>query len=903
MRRILTLILFTTLSFWGFSQTLGGSEFVNANLSASDQSIGGNDVVNTETSSSILINPSTGAYLKQFAITTSLGGLTRTGTYGLLGISYPTVIGTFSGQFLYYGLPVGMNIFGATLAFSKDVADDLGVGFGITATSGVSFGLNFGFVYKMVRDFSPGLGLKEFTWGASLLNLGLPIIVSNNNPFPSLPTVKGGLDLMFLRTDPVKFSFDAGLSLGAWGLNAELNGGLKVNILDTVLIKGGGFAGNNRLGWSAGATLKYTLERQWGIERLDIRVHYSLLSVISSASGISDIGHWVGFDFALGTIDTTPPKIDINLDVSKNEEINLNLTRKLDFIYFGSSAEAKPIYISPNYDGRKDRIKINLNIQEGGILREWKIIVKDAKNNIVKTIESKIRRDFSLDFEELFRRLFAPKESVSVPGFVYWDGTDAKGKVVADGEYSIQVFAKDIEGNESSSKVFKVIVDNTPPTGSVSIPYSIFSPNGDGNKDDITFTLKNLTKGDEWNAWVEDQKDNRVKNWNLGTTPADKIVWAGLGDDGKLLPDGNYTFYLKGEDLAGNVFITNITGILISTKLRNILVSSDIYEISPNTDGLFDRANINVFIDDFNGLQRLSVYVKDPRTGKVIKTWNMEGGKFLTNLFWDGTDNTGNVTVDDVYVVYADAEYIDGNRPVSPEISIKVDATPPQARISFQPSVFSPDNDGVDDEVFFKINVSDDSDITDWSFKIWYPGAKRVFKEFKGTGTPPTEIIWDGIGDNGDLVDSAEEYPLSFEVSDKLGNKTSLRPATLPTDILVEITPYGYKIRVHSIEFAFASAELTPKGVQIVRRVADKLRKFGGYRIRVEGHTDNVGSFDYNLRLSKARAESVKKELVKNGLASDRITTEGYSFERPIAPNDTEEGRARNRRVEFILIK
>lgn len=903
-RNILTIILTILVSTGLFAQ-VPGSEFFNANVSSSDQAVGGNSLVNTETASSILINPSTGAYLKQFGITTSIGGFTTIGTYGLLGVSYPTVVGTFSAQFLYYGLPIGMNIFGGTVAFSKDVADDLGVGFGITATSGVSVGLNLGFVYKMVKDFSLGLGIKDFSWGASLINLGIPIIIGTNNPFPSLPTLKGGVEFMFLRTDPVKFSVDGGMTLGAWGLNAEINGGLKINILDLAILKGGGFVGNNRLGWSAGATLKYTVQRQWGIERLDIRFHYSLINVLNSTSGIRDIGHWVGFDFALGTIDSTPPKIDINIDVSKlkQTEEEINLSQNLVFLNFGDSSEERPVYISPNYDGRKDKVKINLNIQEGGILKEWKIVVKDAKGNTIKTIESKMKRDVSLDFEELFKRLFAPKESVSVPNVLYWDGTDSKGKVVADGEYYLQVFAKDFEGNESSSKILKVIVDNTPPVGDVSTPYLIFSPNGDGNKDDITFTLKDLTKGDEWVAWVEDQKGNKLKSWTLGITPQDKIVWTGIGDDGKLLPDGNYIFYLKGEDLAGNVFITNIKGILISTKLRNLLVTADTYEISPNNDGFLDKANINVILDDLNGLQKLVVYVKDSRNGNILRNWTMEGDKIITNLIWDGSDNTGNTAMDDVYTVYAEAEYIDGNKPVSPEISIKLDATPPQSKISFEPAIFSPDNDGVDDEVTFKINVSDDSEIDTWSFKIWYPSGKKVFKEFNGKGMPPSEIIWDGIGDNGDTVDSAEEYPLSFEVSDKLGNKTSIRPAVLPTDILVEVTPYGYKIRVSSIEFAFNSAELTPKGIQVVKRVADKLKKFGGYKIRVEGHTDNVGSYEYNLKLSRARAESVKKELVKNGLSADKITTEGYSFDRPIASNDTEEGRARNRRVEFILIK
>lgn len=906
MKRFLHFVIFFSFVSFGFSEVLKGSEFFNGNVSAKDQSLGGNSVANIETASSVLVNPATASYLKQLALTTSIGGFTSLGTYGIVGISYPTVIGTFSGQFLYYGLPYPMGVFGGIVAFSKDVADDLGVGFGITATSGVSVGISIGFVYKMLKDYTSGLGLKEVTLGASLLNLGLPAIVSNYSPFPSLPTLKCGGEIMFLRTDPVKFSFDGCTTLGGWGLDAEINGGLKLNILDTVIVRGGGVAGINKIGWSSGVTVKYTLEKQWGIERLDIRFHYSLLSIINSSSGLNDVGHWFGFDFAFGTIDTTAPKIDIDLESINTENTNYkNISTSIKdvrFWYFSENAE-KIIYVSPNYDDRKDKVKIKLGIKEDGILKEWKVVVKDSKGNVVKTIGSKMKRDVSLDLEELFRRLFAKKESVDVPNYVYWDGTDSKGKVVLDGTYYLQVFAKDFEGNESSSPVYKVIVDNTPPSGSVSLPYLIFSPNGDGNKDDITFFLKELTVGDSWTAWIEDQKGNVVKTWDLGISPTNAIIWTGLGDDGKLLPDGNYNFYLKGEDLAGNIFVTNIKSIIISTKLRSLLVTSDVYEISPNGDEVFDKANINVILDDTNGLNKLIIYVKDQRSGNILRSWNMEGKNILTNVYWDGTDNAGNVAMDDFYTVYAEAEYIDGNKPVSPEVSIKLDVTPPQVKFSFEPRIFSPDNDGIDDEVTFKINVSDDSDIVNWSFKIWYPSGRKVFKEFKGTGIPPSEIIWDGIGDNGDSVDSAEEYPLSFEISDSLGNKTNIRPNVLPTDILVEVTPYGYKIRVSSIEFAFNSAELTPKGVQIVKRVADKLKKFGGYKIRVEGHTDNVGSYEYNLKLSKARAETVRKELIKLGLNPDRITSEGYSFDRPIAPNDTEEGRARNRRVEFILIK
>jgi OOP family OmpA-OmpF porin len=72
-----------------------------------------------------------------------------------------------------------------------------------------------------------------------------------------------------------------------------------------------------------------------------------------------------------------------------------------------------------------------------------------------------------------------------------------------------------------------------------------------------------------------------------------------------------------------------------------------------------------------------------------------------------------------------------------------------------------------------------------------------------------------------------------------------------------------------------------------------------GLKVKIVGHTDNVGSKKYNDRLSLRRAESVKSWLVKKGISPTRITTAGVGFSEPIATNDTPEGRAKNRRIEF----
>jgi OOP family OmpA-OmpF porin len=85
--------------------------------------------------------------------------------------------------------------------------------------------------------------------------------------------------------------------------------------------------------------------------------------------------------------------------------------------------------------------------------------------------------------------------------------------------------------------------------------------------------------------------------------------------------------------------------------------------------------------------------------------------------------------------------------------------------------------------------------------------------------------------------------------------------------------------------------------------VADVLIKNPDVKGEVQGHTDNVGSAEYNQNLSERRAASVKEYLVSKGIAAERLEVKGYGLTMPIASNDTKEGRAKNRRVQLREIK
>jgi outer membrane protein OmpA-like peptidoglycan-associated protein len=106
-----------------------------------------------------------------------------------------------------------------------------------------------------------------------------------------------------------------------------------------------------------------------------------------------------------------------------------------------------------------------------------------------------------------------------------------------------------------------------------------------------------------------------------------------------------------------------------------------------------------------------------------------------------------------------------------------------------------------------------------------------------------------------------------------------------------------------SVQFDTAKATLKGGSSLILDQVAKLILEHGELkRIRVEGHTDNVGSAPYNKDLSERRAATVVRYLVGKGVAPERLTGEGYGFERPVASNATALGRAKNRRVEFRIL-
>jgi len=105
-----------------------------------------------------------------------------------------------------------------------------------------------------------------------------------------------------------------------------------------------------------------------------------------------------------------------------------------------------------------------------------------------------------------------------------------------------------------------------------------------------------------------------------------------------------------------------------------------------------------------------------------------------------------------------------------------------------------------------------------------------------------------------------------------------------------------------NVEFDFDKADVKSKYHGVLEKVAEFMKQYPQTTTVIEGHTDNRGKYEYNIRLSERRAESVKNYLVeKFGVEASRLSTKGYGYTKPVATNATAAGRQKNRRIDAVF--
>lgn len=129
--------------------------------------------------------------------------------------------------------------------------------------------------------------------------------------------------------------------------------------------------------------------------------------------------------------------------------------------------------------------------------------------------------------------------------------------------------------------------------------------------------------------------------------------------------------------------------------------------------------------------------------------------------------------------------------------------------------------------------------------------------------------------------------------------RDSLERVALRDSLRALMATRATRLTLRGVNFEINEATLLPISRDILQEVARSLVDNPEVTVEVAGHTDNTGSRELNERLSRERAEAVKAFLIENGVAADRMTTQGYAWDQPVASNATRSGRAENRRTEL----
>jgi flagellar hook assembly protein FlgD/outer membrane protein OmpA-like peptidoglycan-associated protein len=551
------------------------------------------------------------------------------------------------------------------------------------------------------------------------------------------------------------------------------------------------------------------------------------------------------------------------------------------------------VYFSPFGNGNKTRVRIIPFLAVTTGVDSYTIQVHGADSAVARTYTGRAK---------------APDEAL-------WDGIDDNGKRVADGKYTATLLVSYSNGSKPTAESTPFFVDNHVPQIEVSADAMLFSPSADSKLPVVTIKQSSSAE-DLWEGEMRSSAGQKVRGW-FWKGAAAGFAWDGKDDNGNLMPDGYYSYFVKSTSKAGISTTKELRGIQIDTRPTPVFVTAGANGFSPNGDGFKDTISFSTLLTLKDGVKSWKLSMVETTAGEQQAFSGTS--PVPASLAWDGKDKGGLKTAPDgLYTANLTVEYAKGNVATAKTAPFRLAVTPPKVDLTLEGVPFSPDNDGLNDELTIHLKVDDPVAIDGWQIAILDP-EQHPFTSFAGKGAPSEKIIWNGTSSTGELVQSAEDYPVSFTIKDELGNVTTVMKS-IPIDILVLRDGDKLRVRIASITFQANTADYVnvdadkaAKNAATIARLAEIFKKYGTYKIQVEGHA-NLVNFDNPakakveqeqelLPLSKNRADAIRKALIAHGIEAGRISTVGIGAASPVVPFSDLDNRWKNRRVEFILVR
>ncbi|MGC8770579.1 MAG: gliding motility-associated C-terminal domain-containing protein [Brevinematia bacterium] len=404
-----------------------------------------------------------------------------------------------------------------------------------------------------------------------------------------------------------------------------------------------------------------------------------------------------------------------------------------------------------------------------------------------------------------------------------------------------------------------------------------FSPNFDGSSDNarMNIKIKDNTIVDGWKLEILDGSDKVVKTFNsveklkLRSLDATKffkqlfsrkqsvdipeyVDWNGMDETGAKIPDGVYYARLTAWDENKNTAISDKKLITLDTVIPEISPSYEYFIFSPNGDSSKDELIVNLKKKGLQENDEINFIIVD-QTGKEIKNFS-----FKTDVHdvvkWDGKDNEGRLAPEGEYKALWIAKDKAGNRTIVPEVKITLVTNYQKVDLTTSLTAFSPNNDGVRDNIIFYPKVSDSKGLEKWTLRITDQSG-RVVRTFEGKGFLPNEIFWDGRGENRTTLKDGV-YDAIIQLNFDSGNY----PSSGKLSIILDTTPPEI-----SVEPEYLSFSPNGDGKQDTLRFTHRIKGEDSDVIeaRVVNEQGNIVYFN------RTTVKDIKKDFVWNGLDKD----------------------------------
>ncbi len=517
-----------------------------------------------------------------------------------------------------------------------------------------------------------------------------------------------------------------------------------------------------------------------------------------------------------------------------------------------------------------------------------------------------------LELDELIERYNITPDILPIE----WSGVDLDGEMLPDGVYSGFLRGTDDAGNVGESNIVSFVLDTRATPIDIELSDSVVAPDFRGIHDEVVIRpILEVTDRIESLRVVIRLIDGEVVRTFEADRAVESFVWDGRDELNRPVAEGDYEAELQVFYENGNQPTAVSSPIAVDREAPELALEVPYDAFAPTADGYRDTLPVSIQPEETEGIESWMLVIEDV-DGESFRTIAGVGVPPET-VEWDGRSDVGEI-VDGYYRVGFRILYDAGGEvEIYLDRDVLVDATGPEIDIAAEPLPYAPEHNGEMQTLDITLSAEDEwSDIRDWSLELFDPES-NVVAGFDGTGDPPTELEWDGILDDGEMVLSAVEYTARFTVSDELRNVSTAELGIL-TDIIVRLENGRLRIVVPSIEFepfrSYLFAEINERlqrNLETLRSLARVLNEFPDRDIIIEGHANHIRyrteqemeweQEEFLLPLSEARGIAVRDALAILGVDLDRMTVRAIGGDRPRVPFDELDQIWQNRRVEFLL--